>query len=106
MPPYGIRTLVMESDSVPEPFASACRILDFGPGCKIRRLFFTEDPATVWYFISIWNTLHMHVRIELETELLRADPQFRKCEGIVPAKNRRMEISTYLRNVNQQAPGT
>ena len=87
MPPYGIRTLVRESDFVPEPFASACKLLDFGPGCKIRRLFFTEDPNTVWYFISIWNTLNMHVRIELETELLKADREFRKCKGIVPSEN-------------------
>jgi hypothetical protein len=104
MPPYGIRTLVRESDFVPEPFASACKLLDFGPGCKVRRLFFTEDPNTVWYFISIWNTLNMHVRIELETELLKADREFRKCKGIVPPENHRMEISPYLRNVNQQAP--
>ncbi|MBZ5678439.1 MAG: hypothetical protein LAP61_29750 [Acidobacteriia bacterium] len=24
--------------------------------CRARRLFFTEDPNTVWYFISIWLT--------------------------------------------------
>ncbi|MGA2143829.1 MAG: hypothetical protein ABSH49_02565 [Bryobacteraceae bacterium] len=106
MPPYGIRTLVRESDFIPEPFAAACKILDFGPGCKIRRLFFTEDPDTVWYFISIWNTLNMHVRIELEAELLKAEQQFRKCKGIVPPENRRMEISPYLRNIKPEAPGT
>jgi hypothetical protein len=104
VPPYGIRTLVRESDFIPEPFASACKVIDFGPGCKIRRLFFTEDPDTVWYFVSIWNTLNMHVRIELETELLKADPRFRKVKGIVPPEDRRMDISPYLRNINQQAP--
>jgi hypothetical protein len=104
-PPYGIRTLVRESDFVPEPFAAARKILDFGPGCKIRRLSFIENPNTVWYFISIWNTLNLHVRIELETELLKAEQQFRRGEGIIPPDNRRMQISPYLRNVNQQAPG-
>ncbi len=104
MPPYGIRTLIRESDFVPEPFASACTILDFGPGCNIRRLFFIEDPNMVWYFISIWNALNIHVRVELESELLKAEQQFRKCEGIVPAENYRFEISSYLRNVNQHSP--
>jgi hypothetical protein len=103
-PPYGIRTLVMESDFVPEPFASGCRTLDFGPGCKIRLLSFIEDRNTVWYFISIWNALNMHVRIELETELLKAEQQFRRGKGIIPPENRRMEISSYLRTVNQLAP--
>jgi len=102
MPPYGIRILVRKNDFIPEPFASACEVLDFGPGCNIRRLFFTEDPNTVWYFITIWKTLYMHVRIELESELLKQ--QFTKCEGTVPLEDRRMEISHYLRTVNQQVP--
>ena len=102
--PYGIRTLVMESDFVPEPFASGCTTLDFGPGCKIRRLSFIEDRNTVWYFISIWNALNMHVRIELEAELRKAEQEFRRGKGIIPPENRRMEISPYLRSVNRQAP--
>jgi hypothetical protein len=103
-PPYGIRTFVNESALLPEPFASASTILDFGPGCKIRRVFTTEDPQVVLYWISIWNALHLHVRIDLETELLKVDQRVQKCEGIIPPKNRGMLISPHLRNVNRQAP--
>ncbi len=105
-PPYGIRTFVNESKIVAEPFASASRTLDFGPGCKIRRVFFTEDPKMVWYWIFIWDALCLFVRIELETELLKAEQQFRKCEGIIPTGNRGMVISPYLRNVGRQARDT
>jgi hypothetical protein len=105
-PPYGIRTFVSETDHVPEPFASASRILDFGPGCKIRRVFFTEDHNTVWYWISIWKTLYLSVHIELETELLKAEPRFRKQEGIILEDHRGMLISPYLRDVNRHALDT
>ena len=102
--PYGIRTFVCDSAFAPEPFASAGRILDFGPGCKIRRVFFTEDPNEVVYYISIWNTLNLKVWIGLETEMLKAEQEFRKCEGRIPPDNGGMKISRYLRNVNQQEP--
>jgi hypothetical protein len=99
--PYGVRTLIRPSDFVPEPFASACKLLNFGPGCKIRRLFFIEDHETVWYFLSIWNSLNIHVRIELEIELQKADLGFNKADGITPPDNRGLQISPYLRYLNQ-----
>lgn len=99
--PYGIRTLIRETDALPEPFASGSKLLDFGPGCQIRRVLFIDDTNTVWYFISIWQTLNLHVRIELETELLKAQQHFRKGHGFIPPEDRRMEISPYLRNLNQ-----
>ena len=101
-PPYGVRTFVRPSGFVPEPFASACKLIDFGPGCKIRRLFFADDPQTVWYFITIWNALNMQVRIELETELQKAELEFKKTEGIIPTDNKGMQISPYLRYLNQK----
>jgi hypothetical protein len=104
-PPYGIRTFVCDTDLIPEPFASASKLIDFGPGCKIRRVFFTEDPNVVWYWISIWNTLWLHVRIEHEDELLKTEPHFRKCEGIIPREDRRMDVPLYLRHANQQPHG-
>jgi hypothetical protein len=105
-PPYGIRTFVSESDVVAEPYALAAAVFDFGPGCKIRRVFTTEDPKRVLYWISIWGTLQFRVRIDLEAELLKAEPMFRRCEGILPPENRGMLISAYLRNVNQQVPNS
>jgi hypothetical protein len=104
-PPYGIRTFIGESGPVPEPFASVSDILDFGPGCKIRRESTVEDPNIVGYRIWIWNTLYLKVVIALESELLKAEPLFRKSERIIPSNIRGMRISPYLRNVNQQGPG-
>ncbi len=99
-PPYGVLTAIRESDFIPEPFASGTKLLDFGPGCQIRRLAFIEDADTVWYFITIWQTLNIHVRIELETELMKVAPQYRRVQGIIPPENQRMEIPNYLRDFN------
>lgn len=44
-PPYGVLTAVRESDFIPEPFSSGTKLLDFGPGCQIRRLAFIETPT-------------------------------------------------------------
>jgi len=103
-PPYAVRTFVTESGVVPEPFASHVKLVDFGPGCKIRRVFVSEDPNVVLYWISIWGGLCFRVHIDLEVELLKKEPMLRACEGIVPQENRGMQIPTYLRNVNQQRP--
>ena len=102
-PPYGLRTYVEESDVVPEPLASAIRVFDFGPGCKIQRLFATEDHNVVLYWITLWRSLCLHVRIDLEVELLKVDQRSRRCEGIAPSESRRMmTISPYLRSVNPE----
>jgi hypothetical protein len=91
---------ISESDQVPERFASASEILDFGPGCRVMRVFPTEDPNIVLYWISIWNTLNLRVKIDLETELVRLDRQSRRAGGIIPPDNRAMQVSKYLRSVD------
>jgi hypothetical protein len=103
--PYGVRTFIRDTADVPEPFASFGQILDFGPGFRIIRVFATEDPSVVRYWMSLWGTLHLTVFIDLEDHLLTIDPISRRCEGIVPPENRGMQISPYLRNVNQQESG-
>jgi hypothetical protein len=102
--PYGIRTLIRKNDFIPEPFASGCVSLDFGPGCQIRRLRFFEDSQTVWYFITIWASLNLHVRIEVESELLKAEKGFGRPEGLMLPESSAMQVSNYLRMLNQEAP--
>jgi hypothetical protein len=97
--PYGMRIFVSSTDFVPEPYASASRSYELGPGCNVRRLFATEDPNVVLYWISIWNTLNFDVKIDLEDELMRADQRSSRVEGVPTFTNRRaMRISNYLRN--------
>jgi hypothetical protein len=96
--PYGIRTFVCDSDAVSEPYASFAKSYDFGPGCNVRRVFATEDPNAVLYWISIWGTLYFNARIDLEDDLRKLDEQHSKVEGIFPEQNgKAMRISPYLR---------
>jgi len=99
-PPYGVLTAIRDTEFIPEPFASGTELLDFGPGCQIRRLAFIEDANTVWYFITIWQALNIHVRIELETELMKVRPQYQRVQGISPTERRMMEVPPYLRAFN------
>ncbi len=104
-PPYGLRTFVNDSDVLPKPLAAAATIADFGPGCRIQRLFAHEDRYVVRYWISLWGSLRLHVRIAQETELLKMDVASRKCEGVFPPGNSRlMTIPSYLRTVHQHKP--
>lgn len=97
--PYGIRTFISGSDVVPEPYASSAEFFDFGPGCNIRRVFATEDANVVLYWISIWGTLYLDARIDLEDELHKAEQRFSRVEGIAPQEDRgTMRVSPYLRN--------
>jgi hypothetical protein len=100
MPPYAVGVSVREAGALEEPFASAGRIIDFGPGFQARRIFFTEDPDTVWYFITIWNALHLHARIEHQDALAAAQREYRPREGTLPEPGRAMQVSSYLRYLN------
>jgi len=100
MPPYAVGVSIRQSGALQEPFASAGRIIDFGPGCQVRRIFFTEDPNTVWYFITIWNALHLHVRIEHHNALAAAQREYRRCEGVLPRPGGAMQVSSYLQYLN------
>jgi hypothetical protein len=94
--PYGIRTFIEDSDVVPEPFASHGKLLDFGPGCKVKRVFVDEDPNIVRYWISIWGTLHFTVLIDLESYLQSIEKTFRRPDGTLPPVNVAMQIPEYL----------
>ena len=97
--PYGIRAFLKESDVMPNPDASASSVIDFGPGCKVRRLSLPEDPKTVWYWISIWNAIRLFVRIELKTQLAQSE-RFWAAGRTIPEDHNRMTASPYLRNIN------
>jgi hypothetical protein len=98
--PYGVFTAIRDTAFIPEPFASGTKLLDFGPGCQIKRLAFIEDTNTVWYFITIWQALNIHVRIEPEAELIKVAPQYQRVQGISPTEKRMMEVPPYLRAFN------
>jgi hypothetical protein len=103
--PYGLRTSIEESDVIPEPWASAIKRYDFGPGCKIQRLFAREDHNVVLYWISLWGSLCLHVKIDYESELRKADAQARRPQGIASSENHRlMAIPPYLRTVSPTLP--
>ncbi len=48
-PPYGVRTSICDSGVIPQPFAPAGKVIDFGPGCKVTRVFAKEDHKVVLY---------------------------------------------------------
>lgn len=97
--PYGIRIFLSEAHFLPQPYAAAAQHLDFGPGCNISRVFATEDPKVVLYWLSLWNTLHFNVKIDVEDELKRVDEKSSRVQGILPEENwRAMRIADYLRN--------
>jgi 5-methylcytosine-specific restriction endonuclease McrA len=104
-PPYGMRIFVSPSDFVPEPYASASQVFEFGPGCSVRRLFAKEDSNVVLYWISVWNTLHFNVKIDLENELMQTDQRASQVRGMPgDLKRKGMQISAYLRNQLQLDP--
>lgn len=100
-PPYGIRTSVDTSGGVlPDALLPFAKVFDFGPGLRIARLSAVDDPLFVRYWISIWDTLHLRVYIDLEDSLRAFDTETSKVEGILPAENRpAMRISDYLREM-------
>jgi hypothetical protein len=100
-PPYAVLTRLEKTAGVPEPFASVGRVFDFGPGCKIRRISVIEDPNMVCYWILIWDSLHLYVRVDLEVEVRKAIAQRRPLEGILPPESRRMRIAEYLRTMSE-----
>jgi len=59
----------------------------------------------VLYWISVWNTLHFNVKIDLEDELMQADQRASRVQGMPGDLNgRAMQISRYLRNQLQPDP--
>jgi hypothetical protein len=97
--PYGIRTFVGSTPELPEPFSSFAKLLDFGPGCQIHRVFAAEDPNVVLYWISIWGSLSLEARVDLEDELKRLDEKRAPLGGFSPDDAKSMGISSYLRSI-------
>jgi hypothetical protein len=97
-PPYAARTCVSEPDIVSPQFLSHRRVIDFGPGCQVIRVFATEDENVVRYRILIWGTLCFHVLLDNE-DYFRSefDPKMKPVEGISPEDQKGMRIPAYLR---------
>jgi len=98
--PYGVGTWVDSSGGViPEPLAPFAKAFDFGPGLRITRLSPIEDPLIVRYWISIWDTLHLGVDIDLLDDLRIMQLEGSRVEGLAPENVHAMQISPYLRNM-------
>jgi hypothetical protein len=99
--PYGVGTAVdLASGIVPEPLAPFAKIFDFGPGFKVTRLSPIEDPLIVRYWISIWDTLHLRVYIDLLEDLRAIGAETSGVTGLASENLRAMRISPYLRNMS------
>jgi len=98
--PYGVLTLIRNDESN-DPMLRFTKLLDFGPGCQVRRGFVSEDPAMVRYFITIWGRLHYKVLIDLKEYLDDLEKQIPKPGGVLPPMNRAMQVPEYLRRYNQ-----
>jgi hypothetical protein len=97
--PYSVRTTVTDPDFVSPVFLSQRRVIDFGPGCQVIRVFATEDPCIVRYRILVWGTLCFHVLIDREKYFTQdLDPQMQRAEGILP-RGGEMSIPPYLRKL-------
>jgi hypothetical protein len=99
--PYAIRTTISEPDEVNPMFCSHRRLVDFGPGCQVLRVFATEDSYVVRYRILVWGALCMHTLIDMEEYFLREfDPQMQRVQGLRPNEGRgKMTIHPYLREL-------
>ena len=97
----GVRTSIDSAGGVvPAPLAPFAKVFDFGPGFTVKCLSPIEDSLIVRYWISIWDTLHLRVYIDLEDELRRLDPECSRVEGLMLGESRAMRIPPYLRNMS------
>jgi len=83
--PYAIRTTISDPDEVSPTFSSHRRLIDFGPGCQVLRVFITEDPKIVRHRILIWGALCMHTLIDTEEYFRNEfDPRVQRVQGLPP----------------------
>jgi hypothetical protein len=100
--PYGVLPLISNTDELSnDPMLRFTKLLDFGPGCQVRRGFASEDPAVVRYFITIWDRLHFKVLIDFRDYLDDLKKQLPNPGGVLPPMNRAMQVPDYLRSFNQ-----
>jgi len=101
--PYGVGTAVdLAGGIVPEPLAPFSKFFDFGPGFKVTRLSPIEDPLIVRYWISIWDTLHLRIYIDLLDDLRAIGAETSGVTGLAPENLRAMRIPPYLRNMSRR----
>ena len=104
-PPYGLRIFPQSAPEYPSEFVPWLKDIDLGPGCNIKRVFVTEDPNIVRYWVSIWDTMHFHVVIDFEEYLKELDSRNLKLEGIEPTEVASgMHVSPYLRRYEDEEP--
>lgn len=97
-PPYGVRVRVSQPDVVEPQFLSHRRVIDFGPGCQILRIFATEDVNIVQYRIQIWGELCLYVHLDYE-DYFQSEFDLKKkpLDGLHRGDCKAMLIPPYLR---------
>jgi hypothetical protein len=97
-PPYGIRVRVSQPDVVESQFLSHRKVIDFGPGCQVLRIFASEDVNVVQYRIQIWGELCLYVHLDYEDYLQSEfDSKKRPLVGLSHVDFKLMRIPPYLR---------
>jgi hypothetical protein len=99
-PPYAVRTRVSKPDLVEPQFLLRRKVIDFGPGCQVIRIFANEDENIVQYRILIWQSLCFYVHLDHE-DYFRSefDPQRKPLEGMSADECKGMRIPHYLREL-------
>jgi hypothetical protein len=100
--PYGVLTLIPTSaERTDSSFLQQTVLIDFGPGCQVRRGFEPADPAAVRYWITIWGVLRFTVLIDGEEYLDELRKTLPKTGGVLPGVNRAMQVPEYLRTFSR-----
>jgi hypothetical protein len=95
--PYGLLTLIPDLDEFfDNPMLKFTELMDFGPGCQVRRGSPPEDPNVVRYFITIWGVLHFKVLIDFQDYLDELAKTLPKPGGVLPLNHPAMKVPEYL----------
>lgn len=96
-PPRKIETFVENAEVTAEQVRGTVNSIDFGPGCKVLRGNLAEHPEITLYWMTIWDSLHLHARIGLQEELRRLGS--RRFDGFeLDELKTAMKVPDYLRN--------
>jgi hypothetical protein len=96
--PYGILTLIPNLDDLSDnPLLKFTELIDFGPGCQVRRAVTLEDACVVRYFITMWGVLQFKVLIDFQDYLDELQKTLPKPGGVLPLTHPAMQIPEYLR---------
>lgn len=84
-PPYSVRVRASDPHIIEAQFLSHRRVIDFGPGCQVLRIFAAEDENVVQYRVLIWGALCLYVHFNHEDYFRsESDPKGKSAEGIYP----------------------